>query len=98
MYLQANASAADPNPHMLLIDVAGLISTMTTNMMLFMPRGAVVLRVNQSLDTQTTHVMHATHAPRCRGSLGKFTPLRLHSHRNTHLLQHITYMATGPED
>ena len=48
-YLQANASAADPYPYMLVIDVAGLLSTMTTNRMILTPRGAVVVGVNQSL-------------------------------------------------
>ena len=34
---------------MLVIDVAGLLSTMTTNRMILTPRGAVVVGVNQSL-------------------------------------------------
>ena len=66
---------------MRVIDVAGLIFTMTTNRMICRPRSAVVLRVNQPLDTQMTHVMHATHGAKMpRGFLGKFISLRLRSH------------------
>ena len=47
--LQANASAADPYPYMLVIAVDDLISPMITNRMIFRARGAAVERVNQSL-------------------------------------------------